>query len=146
MSSSRPAPLVALSMFVGIGFLGACAAMNDLAERSKAAMASFGSSSAGPGGSGAPPAGAVNGPGATQEGQSGGGNSQVWCCVNKAFYDCKTAEKAIKCVGQPFEISPCVQKCPGGDQACTMKCMKDYGPDAQRGPCDRTPARDGECK
>ncbi len=127
---------------VFVSLLGACAEFNQqLADAQK--MLAAGNTSGAPGSPGTP---STSGAPAATPASGSGGDSQVWCCVNKAFYDCKTGENALKCIGQPFQLMPCTQKCAAGDSACTMTCLKDYGPDAERGHCERTPARDGECK
>jgi hypothetical protein len=65
---------------------------------------------------------------------------------NQTFHDCETAENAVKCLGNPFDISPCAQKCPPGDAKCPQKCMEDHGPNPERGHCKADPSRNAECK
>lgn len=89
--------------------------------------------------------GVLNGISKVQGGASQGGGSQggaqTTCCVNHAFYDCKTPAALNKCAG---EFASCMTKCMmGSDMTCGDRCLKEHPPDPSD--CDRTPARDGEC-
>ena len=68
-------------------------------------------------------------------------NTSATCCVNGAYYHCKTPSAVNKCAG---EFSVCVTKCVmGSDMSCADRCLKDHPPDPSG--CDRMPDRDGEC-
>jgi len=144
---------VAVALLALAGALGACAAMNDAMQKAQSGLG-------GPAGSGAPGSGdpASSGEGAATPAPDGakpgggGGDGKTYCCQgpdksSMSYYDCKTVENAVKCLGNPFEISPCSQKCSGPDsQKCVMKCMEDYGPNPARGNCQAVPSKNAECK
>lgn len=142
---------VTLALLVSAGPLAACAAMNDALEAGKSMINQpAGSGSGAPGAPGAPGGEDAKPSGGGDAKPSGGGDSKTWCCVgpddkSMSFYDCKTAENAIKCMGNPFEISPCAQKCPPGDANCPKKCMEDHGPNPKRGNCMPDAKRNAEC-
>ena len=153
--------LTVTTMFLAVT-VSACAALNDALEKAKSSMsAPAGSGSGAPeaGGTGADPNSsgqtnsstpAGNNPsGGNAPGGSGGDNPH--CCVggdasSQVYYDCKTADNAIKCMGNPMSLISCHQKCKAGDKDCPLKCIGQYGPSPDRGHCSRDPSRDAQCK
>jgi hypothetical protein len=136
MTQAHRRALAAIGLATSLALVGACAELDDLQKQAAAYASSHPAS--------APPPQSSSGDGAQPAANPGGGGSNTWCCVNQEFYDCQTSDRAVKCMGNPMALMDCSQKCKG-DGGCAIKCMGDYGPSASRGPCDRTPARDGEC-
>lgn len=87
--------------------------------------------------------GAANAPGKALQ-KEAGLDGPGTCCVNKQFYECPEGGAALQCLGEPFELSSCVDKCPmGAGDNCELKCIGEHGPDPSG--CTRAPARDAEC-
>ncbi|MCU0657696.1 MAG: hypothetical protein MUF64_21275 [Polyangiaceae bacterium] len=172
MNKSVHRGFYALAVFAVLGALGACASLEQLQQKAAALGSSVPGFSMGPGARSADPAEAKPGEGEKPDGeakpdeeakpggeskpadakpadakpanQSGGGGN-TWCCVNKQFNECETAERAVKCIGNPMQLISCNDKC-GMSQDCTLKCIADHGPSADRGPCKRDRSRDKECR
>ena len=111
------------------------------AAEEKKAAANSGSSGSTLGGVLGAAAGVLDGINKAQGGASGSASGSTSCCINGAFYDCKSPGALNKCAG---EFSACVSKgMMGSDMSCSDRCLKDHPPDPSG--CDRAPQRDNEC-
>lgn len=69
-----------------------------------------------------------------------GGNADLTCCVNGAFYECPSADAVYTCTGAFMQ---CVMGCDMMDMECPSACEDKHPIDPSE--CSRTSGRDGEC-